>query len=508
MDGLNLYLAGLGNVMTPSVILTLLLGVVAGTITGILPGLSATMTVAILTPLTFGMDTVPAFALLIGAYCAAVYGGSITAILAKIPGTPAAVMTSLDGYPLGQQGKAGLAIGTATISSFIGGVFSVFILAIFATPIANYALDFGAPEYFAIAVFGFSVIIYISSKNLIKGLISTCIGLLLSSVGLDPMSGFERYTFKMFELLNGIELLPVMIGIFGLAEVMNVINKRTEDIKITKQISRVWVNKKEFKEILPSIARGSVLGTFIGAVPAAGGTIAAIISYGLEKAFSKHPERFGHGALEGVAGPESANNATTGGALIPLLTLGIPGDAITAVLLGALMLHGITPGPMLFQNDIEIVSSIYIMMMLANFMFLGVGLTGAKIASRLITTPVRYFMPIVALLCCVGSYSLRNSVFDIFVLLTLGTIGYIFSKIDVPASPLILGLVLGEIAEINLRRALVITSGNVIEVFKRPITAAFIIATLLIIFSPVLIRKGKAIYNAHIEKKQSAQAGQ
>lgn len=498
---MNLYFAGLDAVMQPSVLLMLVIGVLAGTIIGVLPGLSATMGVAVLTPLTFGRDAVSSLALLLGCYCAAAWGGSITATMARIPGTPAAIMTTMDGYPLGQQGKAGLAIGVATVSSFFGGLFSVFILAIFAGPIANYALNFGAPEYFSLAVFGLSVIVFISSKNMIKGLLSACIGLLISSIGLDPMSGFQRYTFNSFDMISGIELLPVMIGIFGLSEVMNVVSKKTFEIKVIKQISRVWVSKKEFRQIMPSIARGSVLGTFIGAVPAAGGSIAAIMSYGLEKAVAKKPEQFGHGALEGIAGPESANNASTGGAMIPLLTLGIPGDAITAVLIGSLMLHGISPGPMLFRNNIELVSAIYILMFLANILFLAVGLVGARTASKLISTPVKYFIPVVALLCCVGTYALRNSVFDLFVLLALGIIGFLFSKIDVPTSPLILGVVLGRIAEINLRRALVITKGSYALVFNRPITMVILIGTLMLVLVPMIVRKGKKIHRAHLEKK-------
>lgn len=485
---MGMFVTGLETVFQPSVLIMLVTGVLVGTIIGVLPGLSATMGVAILTPLTFGMDAVASLALLLGCYCASAWGGSITAIMANIPGTPSAIMTSLDGYPLGKKGQAGLAIGVATVSSFIGGVFSVFILAFLAGPIAEYALNFGAPEYFALAVFGLSVIAYISSKNMIKGVISACIGLLISTVGLDPMSGFARYTFKSYELLTGVELLPVMIGIFGLAEVLNVASKKSHEIILTKQMSRVRVNKKEFKEIAPSIARGSVIGTIIGAIPAAGGSIAAIISYGIEKAVSKKPEKFGTGALEGIAGSESANNASTGGAMIPLLTLGIPGDAITAVLIGSLMLHGISPGPMLFRNNMSLISSIYVLIFFANILFLFVGLGGARVAAKLISIPTKYFMPIVALLCCVGAYSLRNSSFDVFVLMALGVIGFLFNKMDVPTSPLILGLVLGSIGEINLRRAIVISRGDIGLIFQRPITMVVLALAILVLFVPTIIR--------------------
>lgn len=484
MNAFDLYTIGLSQVLNFNVLSMLLVGVIAGVIIGALPGLTATMGVAVMTPLTYGMSTIASFALLLGVYCGGIYGGSITAIIAKIPGTPSSIMTALEGYPMTLRGEAGRAIGIATISSFIGGIISVIILSIFAPVIAKAALAFSAQEYFAVALFGISVIAYISTASMVKGLISGFIGLLLSSIGTDPVTGYNRFTFNNLYLLSGLDVVPILIGIFGLSEILSTAEQGLSKIKVSKQINRILPTKKDMKNITPTLARGSLIGVIIGAIPAAGGTIAAIVAYGMEKRFSKHPEKFGTGIIEGIAAPESANNATTGGAMIPMLTLGIPGDAITAILISALLIHGLRPGPMLFENNPEIVSAIFIMMALANLIFLFIGLLGARVISKIINIRIGLLLPIISLFCFIGAYSIKNSLFDVGVMILFGAIGYLFNKGNFPSAPLVLGLILGPMIESNFRQAIIISQGNLLSFFTRPISGIFIFLTILLLAMP------------------------
>ncbi len=495
---IDLYTAGLPLVMQFAPVLWLLIGVLSGVIIGALPGLSGTMAVAVMTPLTYKMDTIPSFGLLLGAYCGAIYGGSITAILAKIPGTPSAITTTLDGYPMGQRGEGGRAIGIATIASFVGGLFSVIILSICAPLVASIALKFSAQEYFAIGVFGLAVITYISTGAMLKGLISGILGMLIATVGPDMITGFERFTFGNINLQSGIETIPVLIGIFGLAEMFLTAEKLTTHVQVQQKIGRVLPTKEDLKQIFPTIMRCSPIGVFIGAVPAAGGTIASIVAYGVEKKVSKHPERFGTGIVEGIAAPESANNASTGGAMIPMLTLGIPGDAVTAILISALVMKGLLPGPTLFRDNMPTVSAIFLLLAFSNLAFLFVGMFGAKYLSRVINAPMRCLLPVILLLCMVGTYACRNNIFDIVILIIFGVIGYIFDKLKIPSAPLILGLVLGDIVESGFRRGAMLARGDLMTFFKRPISAFFLILTIIMLFLPSImsmIKKGKAQFD-------------
>lgn len=484
MNAFSLYTIGLPQVFNFDVLSMLLVGVISGVVIGALPGLTATMGVAVMTPLTYGMSTIVSFALLLGVYCGGIYGGSITAIIAKIPGTPSSIMTALEGHPMTLRGEAGRAIGIATISSFIGGVISVLVLSIFAPVIARVALAFSAQEYFAVALFGISVIAYISTGSMVKGLISGFIGLLLSTIGTDPVTGFNRFTFNNLYLLSGLDVVPILIGIFGLSEILSTAEQGLSKIKVTKQINRILPTKKDMKSITPTLARGSLIGVIIGAIPAAGGTIAAIVAYGMEKRFSKHPEKFGTGIIEGIAAPESANNATSGSAMIPMLTLGIPGDAITAILISALLIHGLRPGPMLFENNPEIVSAIFIIMALANLFFLFIGLLGARLISKIINIRMGLLLPIISLFCFIGAYSIRNSLFDVGVMILFGAVGYLFNKGNFPSAPLVLGLILGPMIESNFRQTLIISQGDILSLFTRPISGIFIILTILLLIMP------------------------
>ncbi len=491
-ESFALYTAG-WPLITFGVFSMLVLGTVAGVIIGALPGLTANMAVAVMTPLTYGMSPSGAFALLMGAYCGGVYGGCITAIVARIPGTPSSMMTTLDGYPMGQRGEAGKAIGIATVSSFAGGLISVVILGLFAPTIAEFALEFSAQEYFAIAVFGLSIIAYISPGSMARGLLAGCVGILLATIGTDPIDGFTRFALGSYNLMCGIELFPLLIGIFGLSEAFGAIARANQNVEVTKKIGRIIPTWQDLKAIIPTTLRSSPVGVIIGAIPAAGGTIAAIVAYGVEKRFSKHPEKFGTGIVEGIAAPEAANNASTGGAMIPMLTLGIPGDSITAILIGALLIHGLQPGPLLFRDHFPIVSSIFLLMCMANILFLFIGLGGARIVGKIIATPMNILLPVIMLLCVVGTFAIRNSLFDLWVLLVFGIIGYLFSKGGMPTAPLVLGFILGPIVESSFRRGLVLSGGDLTSFITRPISAVFLLLTVFTLFSPLVMDwwKGK-----------------
>ena len=481
----SLYLVGLANVFQVKVLLMLLLGTTVGIIFGVIPGLSATIGVAIFTPLTFSMDTTTAFAMLLGIYCGSVYGGSISAILVNIPGTAASVMTRLDGYPMAQKGEAGRAIGLATTSSFVGGIISVFVLAFFAPMLAEFALELSAQEYFSICVFGISVIAYISTGSMLKGFISGILGLLLATIGLDPINAYVRLSFNKTELIGGLEVIPLMVGVFGISEVLKMIESRdAKPAPLNESFTRAVSRFKELGKMIGTLIRGSLIGVFIGAVPATGGTIAAIISYGVEKRISKNPEKFGKGEPRGIVGPESANNAATGGAMIPMLTLGIPGDVVTAILIGALMIHGLCPGPLLFKQNPEVVSSIFIIMFLANCLFLVLGLFGAKYFAKVTKWPRTILVSLILCLAIVGTYSVRNSIFDVWVLVIAGLGGYLLNKVGIPTAPLVLGFILGGIVEQYLRQGLILSYGNALLFVTRPISAVFLSLTLIMILSP------------------------
>jgi putative tricarboxylic transport membrane protein len=471
----------------------LVLGVIFGLIIGVLPGLSVTMGIAVLTPITFGMSFECAMAMLLGCFAAGSFGGSITAIVANIPGTNAAVVTTLDGYPMGKKGLAGKAIGIAAVSSFIGGLISCVFLSTMGTLVADFAMDFSAQEYFAVALFGISIMSMLSKGSMIKALISGLLGILLTTVGCDPITAYQRFTFGSINLLDGIGVIPILLGCFGVAEIMRNISKKRSEIEVISQIDKVLPTKKEFKFVFPSIICGSLIGLIIGIMPAAGGTIAAVLSYGVSKRLASNPDTFGQGDPRGVASPEAANNGSIGGAMIPMLTLGVPGDAITAILLSSLYFHGLNPGPMLFVKSPASVSTMFILLLLATLLFAVLGLATAKLFCKAIRAPMEYLMPIIALLCCVGTYCIKNSTFDLLFLIGAGVLGYIFFKGDIPVTPLILGLVLGRLVETNFRKILLISRGDFLTVFTRPISGIFMGLTVLMLFMPLFISFFKKI---------------
>ncbi|GAA0357011.1 tripartite tricarboxylate transporter permease [Bacillus horti] len=474
------------NLFQVDVLLICALGVIGGIAIGALPGLTATMGVALLLPLTFGMSHVSGILLLICIYFGAIYGGSISAILLRTPGTPAAAVTTLDGFAMAKEGNAKKALMISTLSSGIGGFISVIILIFLAPVMAGWALQFSAPESFALAFFGLSIITSIAGGSLVKGLITGVVGLIIATVGIDPVSGITRFTFGNVQLLGGLSFIPIMIGLFAASEVfktMESIHMR-DVMKVT--VSKIGLKWQEFKMILATILRSTGIGTFIGMIPGAGGDVAAFVSYNEAKRFSKRKEEFGKGSMAGVAAPESSNSATTGGAMIPLLTLGIPGDAVTAVLLGAFMVQGLQPGPLLFQNNGDVVYSLFLGMLLSNMLIIVFGLIGIRYFIKILAIPKEYLTLSILVLCVIGAYALNNNFFDVWVMLISGVIGYFMQRYGYPLSPVILALILGPMAESNLRRALTMSDGSLSIFFTRPIAATLIILAILTLFLPIV----------------------
>jgi putative tricarboxylic transport membrane protein len=484
----DLLLSALHGVFEPYSLLLLALGVIMGMAFGAIPGLTATMGVALLTPLTFVLEPAAGINMLIGIYCGGIFGGAISAVLVNIPGTPAGMMTTLDGYPMGQRGEAGKAIGYATIASFSGGIISAVVLIVAAPQLAKIALQFGPAEYFAIAVFGLSIIASVSGKSIIKGLISGVIGMIITTVGMDYVTSTPRFTFGITALLSGFAFIPTMIGLFGMREFLMQIGTGRYKYQVQQNVGKVTPSLSEVKRLFPVIFRGGLIGTFIGALPGAGGPIASFISYDTARRSSKHPEKYGTGIPDGIVASESANNGVTGGALIPMLTLGVPGDGVTAVMLGAFMVHNLLPGPMLFQNHGALVYAIYIGFLLANIFMLFFGLVGARYFARILNLPMPILLPFISVLTVVGAYSIRNNPFDIAVMLAFGVLGYLMSELKIPAMPMVLGIVLGPIAEANLRGALLISKGSWLIFLKEPISLVLLIISVIMAAYPYLSR--------------------
>lgn len=474
------------TIFSPLLICLVFGGTFVGIVVGALPGLSATLGVAILLPVTYYLSPVEGMCLLLGIYTGGIYGGSIAAVLLNIPGCPASLMTTLDGYPMASRGEGGRAIGLATVCSFIGG--SVGILALmFTSPLlAKAALSFGPAEYGMLAIFGLSAIVVVVAKSIIKGFIGAVIGLLLATVGMDPIVSVPRFTYGSIDLMGGINYIPVVIGLFGMCEVFTQGFEGLSQNRVMQKVGRVIPTMQDFKIILKNIFHPCWIGTFIGALPGAGGSIAAIISYNRAQTTSRNPERFGTGITEGIVACETANNAAIGGAMVPLMTLGIPGSSVTAVLLGAMLMHNITPGPMLFATNPDIVYCIFLGMIVANIAMLLLGLVCAKFSPRIVNLPKSALLPTIAILCTVGAYSMNSSFFDVGLMLVSGIIGFMFREIGISSGPLILGLILGPIAEANIRGALELSDGNPIIFVSSPISATITCLTILLLLSPAL----------------------
>lgn len=481
---------GLSTALLLGNLFYLVLGVTGGIVIGALPGLTATMGVAILLPFTFGMDAVTGLIMLVGIYIGAIYGGSISAILLNTPGTPASAATCFDGYALVKKGYPTKALSASTIASALGGLISCLALVTISPVLAKFALRFSAPEYFALALFGLTIIASISAENFLKGIIAGMIGLLISCFGMDAITSYPRFTFGVVDLLNGFSVIPVLIGLFAVSEVFNQIETLVgeKEIKTDIVMDKNYMNWKEIKHCLPTIIKSGVIGTFIGSIPGAGADIAAFVCYNEAKRSNKN-EKFGEGSLVGISAPEAGNNGVTGGALVPLLTLGVPGDAVAAVLLGALIIQGLTPGPLLFEQNPEIVYGLFSSMIIGNILLLFIGLAGIKFYSRIVEIPKTLMIPAILILSTIGSYSMNNSLFDVGVTFVFGIIGYIMSKIKMPSSPIVLAVILGPMLETNLRKAVLMYEGSYSFLYTRPITIIFLILTVLSMVSALRKKK-------------------
>tara|TARA_A100001037_G_scaffold299312_2_gene324691 strand:- start:15187 stop:16677 length:1491 start_codon:yes stop_codon:yes gene_type:complete len=469
-----------------------------GLIVGMIPGMTISAGIIIVLPLTFVLPPSISISLLLGLYAGGMMGGSFSAILLKIPGTPSASATALDGYPMANSGKADVALSTAIISSFLGGLFSFICLYFIAPELAEVALSFRAPDLFSLVFFGLSVICSFAAKSIIKGLLSGIIGLLFVSVGQDPVMGTERFTFGNPDLLSGIHFLTALIGLFAIPQLADNLsssvknfNHKTKDSKLKDLLPSLM----NFKIMRFPILIGSFLGTFIGILPGAGGPIAAFLSYDYAKKINKNPKQFGEGCVEGIAAPESANNAVCGGALIPMMTLGIPGDPVTAILIGALLVHGLAPGPLLFMEQAPFAYSVIFSFFWANLFNLLIAMSTLPLLIKLLKTPKSLLLPIIAVLCVVGSFALRNSFFDVYIMFSFGLLGLFMKWLDMPVVPLLLALVLGKQLEEHLRIALTSSQGDISIFFTSPISVFFLCLSAISILWPIFFRRRKKLSN-------------
>jgi putative tricarboxylic transport membrane protein len=478
------------------------IGVFIGTLIGVLPGVGPVATISMLLPATFKMSPVGAIIMLAGIYYGAMYGGSTTSILVNIPGETASVVTCLDGYQMARQGRAGPALGIAAFGSFIAGTFSVVALTFVAPPLATIAIRFGPPEYFSLLVLGLTLLIYLAHGSMIKALMMACVGLLMSFIGLDNISGYERFTYGIATLEDGLGLVPVAVGVFGLGEVLSNIEESVGKRMIFKaKISNLFPNLQDWKDSAMPIARGTVFGFLLGILPGGGHVLASFASYAIEKRFSKHPEKFGQGAIEGVAGPESANNAGAGGQFIPLLTLGIPASPVMALMLGALVIFGLQPGALLMTRNPDLFWGVIVSMYLGNVMLLVLNLPLIGLWVHVLRIPYPFLFPLIVLFCLIGAYSLSNNIFDVFIMVLFGIIGYLMKKVRFEAAPMLLGMVLGLMMEDALRQSLIISGGSFQIFVSRPISAGFIIAALVLLAIPA-IRGGKKLLVAKLTENE------
>ena len=457
----------------PSVIGLIVVGTLVGVVIGALPGLSSSMGVALLLPFSLYLEPIPAIALLAALYCAGTFGGSITAILINAPGAPPAVATAFDGYPMAVKGEAGRALGIAAVSSVSGGILSVLVLLVAAPLLARIAYSFGPPEYFALGVFALSMLASISGEAPLKNLIGGCLGLLIATVGIDLTTGVERFTFGVPQLYEGIQFIPVLIGLFAVTELLS----QAQDLgreRIAVALSALKLpTLDDFRRVKGAILRSSGIGIFVGVLPAEGSTMAAMIGYNEAKRWSDNPEAFGQGTIEGVAGPEAANNAATGGAMVPTLALGIPGSATAAVILGGLQVQGLRPGPYLFEEQPGLLYGIFLAMLLANVLFLFIGLLGAKVFSRISLVPRTFLWPTVFALCFVGAYGLNQSMVDVWIMIVAGLAGFVLKNNGFGPAPIIMGVVLGGLVETSLAQSMIIFDQQWTGFLTRPIALAF-----------------------------------
>ena len=474
------------------------LGVLLGTLIGVLPGIGPVPTIAMLLPITYALPPVSALIMLAGIYYGAQYGGSTTAILVNLPGESSSVVTCIDGYQMARKGRAGTALAIAALGSFIAGTFATMVVAAFAPPLAEVALKFGPAEYFSLMVLGLIAAVVLASGSLVKAIGMIVLGLLLGLVGTDVNSGLQRYSFGIPELSDGIGFVAIAMGVFGFAEIIVNLEHREAREVFTNKVSGLWIKWKDFKEALPAIARGTLLGSGLGILPGGGALLSAFASYTLEKKIAKDPSQFGKGAIQGVAGPESANNAGAQTSFIPLLTLGIPPNAVMALMVGAMTIHSIQPGPQVMTSNPQLFWGLIASMWIGNLMLVVLNLPMIGLWVKLLQVPYRLLYPAILLFCCIGVYSLQNNVWDVLMTALFGLIGWLFVKLECEPAPLLLGFILGPLMEENLRRALLLSRGDPTVFFTRPLSATLLAVAavlLLIVLAPNVRRKREEAFH-------------
>ena len=499
----HVFDAGVGHVFTPASLLYIALGTLVGLAFGALPGLSSTMALAIFTPLTFGLLPSEAIVFLIAVFISSVYAGDLTSILVNIPGTPSSIATGFDGYPMTKKGEAGRAIGVSTVASVLGGAIGLVFLIGFSPFLVGLASYFGTWEFALLGMFALTMIALINESTMLRGLIGGVLGLLIACVGADVMTAYPRLAFNSDDLAGGIDMIVFMVGLFGFSEIFSQLEE-SERPAIKQKIGKIFSSVGSVLRCGKALTQSSLLGVGIGVLPGAGASVATIAAYGLSKRTSKHPEEYGKGSVEGLTAATSAANASVGGALVPMMTLGIPGDPMTAVLIGALMIHGLAPGPSLFTKAPEIVSGIYLGYMVALVFMLIFGLLLARPFARLIALPRYLVLPAIMVLCILGAYSIQNSIFDVGIAVTAGFVGYLLKKVGIYPAPIILGVVLGPMIETNFRRAIMLGDGDYSLFFTRPLSLALIVAIVLAIVAPPLIKRARAGLKGHSAKIASA----
>ena len=485
MDTLQLLLNGLIACMSPQNLMFALLGCILGTLIGVLPGVGPAAGTAILIPLTFKLDPTGAIIMLSAIYYGAMYGGTITSVLINMPGEAASIVTCIDGHQMAKQGRGGTALGIAAIGSFIGGIAATIALVVVAPPLARFALSFGPPEFFALMLVGLALVTSLAGRSLLAGLMMATLGLLIAMVGIDPVRGAPRFTFGITNLYDGVGFVPVVMGLFGVSELLLTAEKPYKQI-IDTNLSKLFPSREEWRRCIGAIARGTGIGFVLGLIPGVGAIIPTFMAYVLEKRVSKHPEQFGKGAIEGVAAPETANNAYANASMIPLLTLGIPSSPTIAVLMGAFIINGITPGPFLFKEKPELVWAVIASFFVGNVMLLILNLPFVGWWAKILRLPYQYIVVGTLVFCMIGAYSLQQSVFDVGMMLACGVIGYLFRKIDLPIAPLILGLILGPMLEKNLRTSLEMSAGDFWIFLTRPLCLGLLIAAAVILLASAL----------------------
>jgi putative tricarboxylic transport membrane protein len=483
---LTAFLDGFALVVEPKNLLYCLVGVLIGMIIGVLPGMGPAATIAILLPITYTIDPVSAIIMLAGIYYGAQYGGTITSVLLRLPGEASSVVTVFDGFALAKQGKAGTALGIAAIGSFVGATISIIGLTLLAPVVASIALDFGPPEYAALALLGVLLVATIGSGNKLKALIAGTVGLLLATVGRDSFTGASRFTFDSLQLADGIDFVVVAMGLFGVGEILYNLEERHRSVQAPAKVANVWPSRKDLRQSSGAIGRGSVLGFLLGILPGGGATLSSLAAYALEKRRSKTPERFGQGAVEGVAAPETANNAAATSSFIPLLTLGIPANATMAVIFGALLIQGVTPGPQLVSEDPELFWGVVNSMYIGNILLLIMSIPLVGVFVRILRVRATVLAPITVLITLVGVYTVRNNVFDIVLVIAFGAVGYLMKKLGFDPGPLVLAFVLGSLLEESLRRSLLIFEGDPTGFFTRPISGTLFVLFLLVALLPLI----------------------